>query len=193
MSFCGLFGYQTRMSTRAKNVRFQAAILERLQDLIEDDPTATAMALASSVLPVLATKFGADLTPAGMAAIKANYPAATRALAQERALTPEGVLLVLGAMTVVSKIALDYLPGSLPREQLAADDALEKAATQEAMAQLRLAHQKIQGLGFSSFGAVALPVINSVAQAKDGGTNPFHVYRVLLDALAYLEEGQSPA
>lgn len=95
---------------RAKNVKLQKAILERLDDLVAQDPESVAVAMATSILPVLATKYGASQGPQNLAAIQKNYPDATPALARERALTEEGVHLAVAILTQVRRLQWTTCP-----------------------------------------------------------------------------------
>lgn len=181
------------MDPHDRNAQLHATIFERLGDLIEADPEATAVAMLTALLPILSRKYGAAQTPAAYAAIKANYRHATPEFARERALTEEGAHVALAALTQMAQVTVDYVPGSSAEDQSLADQKLSPKATSEISHQIKALRERALELGFSDFGALAMTLINSVALASMAGTNAFQIYRALLDCLNYITQQSVPA
>lgn len=89
---------------------------------------------------------------------------------------------------------MDYLPGSSAVAEGLADQKLGGEARAQVGSLVQAVRKQALASGYTDFGALALPLINSVGLASAAGTNVFHIYRALLDCVTFAaQHGNRPS
>jgi hypothetical protein len=169
----------------------QNAIRERIDDIFNENPDGTVADLFNLAIQLASERHPAKLSQADKQKIQGNYPDATPSLIQERALSDEGFMLVMGAAQLTARIAVDYKPESFCNDLMEADDE-HAAAGQALAATLEQAYAQATESGFSAFGASSMMILLGTVLGLKKGLRLPQIARPLLDALSHATSNSGP-
>lgn len=174
-----------------------STLLEIKKDLrlaMSKHPRASSNDLVSALMLVayeqLAATYSAEPDPEERALIMKNYPEATDALIDERAMTELGVLNVFSAGQDLMNVANDYSDKSMIYDFVQSDQKFTSALS-ELTESVMLAYQKAVASGVTPFGAYASTVINLCVVMRNSRLHPFQLLRPLVDGMSVFIEMQT--
>jgi hypothetical protein len=162
--------------------RLKTTIMERVTDLAEEKHLGLAMIMAG--FDVLTGPYR-DLPwdPATLAFIQENYPDATPALINERALDEDGLKIALAAAETLARIYVDYSPLSHWARDLANYEEMRPAMSADVEAILTDLSNQWLGDDASLFGVTCTIILTAARESLRRGLPWPKAARTCLDAL----------
>ncbi len=178
--------------TDKQRLETEALILSRLADLIQADPRATALSMATASLTLLAGVFPAGLSAQDQQRIQENMPGAAMDRIADRAMSPEGTRVAVMLGNHLVRTAIDHSPLSCTTAYSAQDDAAPAHVRHRAMGALNHGFEAALAEGISPLGAVSLMIRVAVTRAAELGLHPFQVMRPLHEGVARAMQRLAP-
>jgi hypothetical protein len=170
----------------------QAELKARLGDVLEGDTDMVALDLLNLAMALWAERYPAKLTDADQAKISQNFEGATPSLIAERALSDDGLLMALVALSHTATIAIDYKAESFCKDVVDADMKNEQAGRDFAGA-VQAAFKQATAQGMSTYGATSMMILFGALFGTKAGLKWPLVARPLVETLGKVMELGAPA
>ena len=157
----------------------QDLILRRMADVIQADPQAAAISLATTSLALLAKVFPAELSAQDQQRVAENMPGATPQRIAQRAMSQEGTRVAVKLGNLLVRAAVDYSPHSCATRHLSQDDAAAPQVRHRAAGAINHGLEAALAEGISPLGAVSMMIRAAVTRAAELDLHPFQVVRPL--------------